>query len=360
MKLSKIKPPDNIINEIEFNKNDDGAIRAFGISHATKMCIEILQSKCTSGLHFYTLNQEIAIIEILKNLGMWNAPVRIKPWLMSANERRVNERTRPIFWSGRPKSYLMRTKDYNEFPNGRWGNSSSPSFGDLGNYYLFKPTHRMTADQTRKLSQIKFQSISDISNVFCDFIMGKTAYLPWCEDTVIAPETHIISDNLLKLNRKGILTTNSQPAINGVSSDDPIYGWGGNGGYVYQKAYLEFFISPELLQMLIESLRSYPMISYHVINRVGESFSNIDTVNAVTWGVFPGKEIIQPTVVDPNSFPIWKDEAFDMWKEWAELYNDIKSQQIIEAIHDSYYLVNLVDNNYIQGDIFAPFTFITK
>lgn len=27
---------------------------------------------------------------------------------------------------------------------------------------------------------------------------------------------------------------------------------------------------------------------------------------AVTWGVFAGKEIIQPTVVDPVSFMIWK------------------------------------------------------
>lgn len=27
---------------------------------------------------------------------------------------------------------------------------------------------------------------------------------------------------------------------------------------------------------------------------------------AVTWGVFPGKEIIQPTVVDPVSFKSWK------------------------------------------------------
>ena len=27
---------------------------------------------------------------------------------------------------------------------------------------------------------------------------------------------------------------------------------------------------------------------------------------AVTWGVFPGKEIIQPTVVDPVAFHYWK------------------------------------------------------
>jgi len=28
--------------------------------------------------------------------------------------------------------------------------------------------------------------------------------------------------------------------------------------------------------------------------------------NAVTWGVFPSSEIIQPTVVDPISFLSWK------------------------------------------------------
>ena len=27
---------------------------------------------------------------------------------------------------------------------------------------------------------------------------------------------------------------------------------------------------------------------------------------AVTWGVFPGKEIVQPTVVDSNAFQYWK------------------------------------------------------
>ena len=29
-------------------------------------------------------------------------------------------------------------------------------------------------------------------------------------------------------------------------------------------------------------------------------------MNAVTWGVFPGKEVVQPTVVDPHSFSVWK------------------------------------------------------
>lgn len=37
---------------------------------------------------------------------------------------------------------------------------------------------------------------------------------------------------------------------------------------------------------------------------------------AVTWGVFPGSEIAQPTVVDPLSFRVWKDEAFETWNNW--------------------------------------------
>ena len=32
-------------------------------------------------------------------------------------------------------------------------------------------------------------------------------------------------------------------------------------------------------------------------------------MNAVTWGVFPDREVMQPTVVDFKSFVAWKDEA---------------------------------------------------
>lgn len=44
------------------------------------------------------------------------------------------------------------------------------------------------------------------------------------------------------------------------------------------------------------------------VNSAGDFHSNQDStsVNAVTWGVFPGKEIIQPTVVDQDSFLVWK------------------------------------------------------
>lgn len=74
--------------------------------------------------------------------------------------------------------------------------------------------------------------------------------------------------------------------------------------------------------------------------------------NAVTWGVFPGKEIIQPTVVDPISFISWKDEAFNLWTErWGSIYpKESKSRQIIDNIVSNYLLINLVDNNFPQDN----------
>lgn len=30
----------------------------------------------------------------------------------------------------------------------------------------------------------------------------------------------------------------------------------------------------------------------------------------LTWGVFPNCEILQPTIFDPDTFHVWKNEAF--------------------------------------------------
>ena len=60
--------------------------------------------------------------------------------------------------------------------------------------------------------------------------------------------------------------------------------------YVYQKAYVEFFCSPQLLEQLLARVQQVPRISYCAVNREGDSKSNMqpDGANAVTWGVFPG------------------------------------------------------------------------
>ncbi|KAF6016795.1 MTHFR [Bugula neritina] len=99
-----------------------------------------------------------------------------------------------------------------------------------------------------------------------------------------------------------------------------------------------------------------PRVNYHIINYSGDDdFTNCDKLEpiAVTWGVFPGKEIIQPTVVDPIAFTFWKDEAFGLWEEyWGSLYPaDSTSRKVIDHIVHNYYLVNLVDNCYPEESI---------
>lgn len=78
-------------------------------------------------------------------------------------------------------------------------------------------------------------------------------------------------------------------------------------------------------------------------------------VNALTWGVFKNSEIIQPTIADVESFHIWKKEAFKLWmSEWASIYpKDSESYNFITQIYHNYYLVFVIDNNYIDGDIFS-------
>ena len=75
------------------------------------------------------------------------------------------------------------------------------------------------------------------------------------------------------------------------------------------QAYLEFFASSSFVDHMIQVLPQYPLVNYHIVNREGtKDITNCDPSQpiAVTWGVFPGKEIIQPTVVDSVSFNIWK------------------------------------------------------
>lgn len=98
-------------------------------------------------------------------------------------------------------------------------------------------------------------------------------------------------------------------------------------------------------------------MSYHAANVAGDMHSSADGVTAVTWGVFPNSEIVQPTVVDPSSFRVWKDEAFDLWlREWKTyLAPESPGRQLIDNIHDTWYLVDVVDNDFVHGDIFELF-----
>jgi len=199
---------------------------------------------------------------------------------------------------------------------------------------------------------------ADVYAVFERYIDGEVPRLPWCE-SAIQLETLPIKKFLKKMNHNGWLTINSQPRVNGEPSSDPAVGWGAPDGYVYQKAYLEFFTTQQNFEKLIRVAQDQPRLTYTGVNVKGKSVTNCkssQSVNAVTWGVFPGREIIQPTVVDSSLFvSVWKDEAFALWlSQWQAVYDaGSPSFQTIADVHDNYFLVNIVDNDFIKGDIFA-------
>lgn len=240
------------------------------------------------------------------------------------------------------------------------------------------------------------ETIEEIGQLFANFCRGKVASLPWSEDAP-APETGVISEHLARLNELGFLTINSQPAVNGAPSNDLVHGWGPSNGYVYQKvcrmvdllgschalmssaqAYLEFFVSPAGLTSLLAQIERDPHITYYAINKRGDLRTNTHSEgpNAVTWGVFPGKEIVQPTIVEAISFMAWKvrtlppltfcrfslisypqDEAFHLGTQWAQVYEpNSPTHRLLVTTMETFYLVNVVHNDIKDPEaIFQPF-----
>jgi methylenetetrahydrofolate reductase (NADPH) len=291
----------------------------------------------------YTMNLEQATRMILEELELTpsiETPLKpALPWRQSLGLNRRDENVRPIFWKNRNKSYVARTQDWDEFPNGRWGDSRSPAFGELDAYGIGL---KGSNEQNLKLWG-KPQTIRDIADTFVRFLENRLDSLPWSESPITS-EADAIKAGLLDLNKRGFLTINSQPAVDGVKSTDPVYGWGPQNGYVYQKAYLELLISPKLISELIKRIERNPDLTYYAVNHSGDLKTNApgDGPNAVTWGVFPGKEIIQPTIVETISFLAWKDEAFRLGMDWAHCHPPSSpSRRVIENIMKTWYLVNI-------------------
>merc|ERR1719335_658986 len=349
--LCKTYIPKAIDEAIELVKDNEAAVKEYGVELAVQMCRELMAGGAP-GLHLYTLNLEKSATAICEKLGLVDETLKQKeyPFNRSTGTRGV-ESTRPIFWAQRAKSYVERTQGWNEFPDGRFGQRDTNAFKSPA---PIKPSE----DVAKKLSdEWSFSDEAGLAECFVKFLTPEDAVsqLPWCSEKP-GLEMVCIRNQLIEMCRNGMLTINSQARVNGALSTDVVYGWGPAGGVVYQKAYVEFFCSPTMLKMLKEHFHKKKDVDWMAISKSGDMQTSPNTsgpVTAVTWGVFPGAEIQQPTVVDAASFKAWKDEAFALWDMFHEVNAENDDQKrIVNTIADTWYLVNVVDNNFLSGDLF--------
>ena len=215
--------PDTWHKALEPVKNDDAAVREVGKDLIVEMCRRILDAGIYH-LHFYTMNLAQATRMVLEELALTpdtsGTPLaKPLPWRQSLGLNRRDETVRPIFWRNRKTSYIARTADWDEFPNGRWGDSRSPAFGELDAYGIgLKGTNAVNIKLWGRPKTLR-----EITNLFVRFLNGDLDRLPWSESGINA-EVNTIKDNLIELNKRGLLSINSQPSIDGASSTHHIYG----------------------------------------------------------------------------------------------------------------------------------------
>lgn len=360
--LCKINVPPGLKESLEEVKNDDEKVKELGIQNCVATCKKLMANG-VKGIHYYTMNLEKSTYQTIKRLGiMVKSKLREMPWKKLNTPKRENETIRPIFWKNKSKSYLSKTWYWDEFPNGIWGDSRSPAFGNLTDHFVsFCKDYMSITDTPKKIKSLKTMwgekvtSLKDVAQVFINYVDGKINKLPWCEEAELQSEIVLLKDLIINLNKCNIFTVNSQPAVNGKPSDDQTVGWGPSNGYVYQRMYVEFFIEKEKMDKLIKLIKNYPSIFYQAVSKDGEMIKEEDqqTVLALTWGVFPNREIAQPTIYDSEVFNVWKDEAFNLWNEWIRIYmNDeescTESIDNLSKIRDEFYLMTIVDNDYVQ------------
>jgi methylenetetrahydrofolate reductase (NADPH) len=211
-----------------------------------------------------------------------------------------------------------------------------------------------------------FADLRELKEIFAAFheASGRVLRLPWIAEP--QEDSLVLRRQLAKLASEGLLAINAQPRVNGALSSDPVVGWGPDAGYVYQRAYVEFFCSPKDMETIITALdsRKGNSLTYIAATAAGQVHASCPpgTVITATWGMFPNLEVKQPCVVDFESFLVWKDEAFALWDEWSDVFPDVDAQQrlVIHEIQSTWFLVSVIDNDYVGGDLFSKLTCLTS
>ncbi|KAJ1814591.1 methylenetetrahydrofolate reductase 1 [Coemansia sp. RSA 2599] len=368
--LTKTRVPEQLRLRVEEVKGNDQAIKDLGVEHAVEM-VTRLRDVGVLGVHLTTLNLENTVQRVLATLGMADsrggsragssanlAQGAPRPSAASAAAAATAaagaEAEAAVAADG---GSLAAKRVWDDFPNGRWGDARSPAFGSMDAYGAMLKFDAQGASNVWG----KPQSISDLSELFAKYVSGQIPSLPWSDEPLLA-ETQRIRDELLRINRLGYWTLASQPALDAVPSADATYGWGPRGGYIYQKAFVECFVPALMFPEFLSRLQSAsPRITYYASNAQGDFITNAyssqsDTENAtavtaLTWGVFPGRAVVQPTLIDKMNFLAWRTEAFQTWREWAEMFPRGSCEAgFLGSMADECWLVNVVDNEFKNPD----------
>ena len=268
---------------------------------------------------------------------------------------------------------LGREATWDDFPNGRWGDARSPAFGEIDGY---GPSLHAAPSNARRFWGHP-ASRDDIHTLFRRHVSGQLHMVPWSEGGAeeetsgLNPETAVIQPELLKLiDGRGWWTLASQPAVNGVRSNHPVFGWGPQReGFVFQKPFVEFFCPDTDFQSILKPIfekHGHEKLAWFATNAKGDFESSLpahpadsdsdiiemnpDNVNAVTWGVFRGKEIVTPTIIEEVSFRAWGDEAYRIWDEWRRIYpRGSATERFLESTKNDVWLVCVVGQEFGAG-----------
>jgi methylenetetrahydrofolate reductase (NADPH) len=420
-KLSHAALPPDIMSRLDNVRGDDEMVKKVGVDILSEIVAHLKTSSSSPtprGFHFYTLNLEKAVSFILERTSLipplpsepesaiLDAPLladSMKSLSVSApTGRRTSRRqssvgsdphnriiitspqtNHPDFEAtaqeaGVPaeaintrantlaisegEGALGREATWDDYPNGRWGDARSPAYGEIDGYGV---SLHMSVTSAIKLWGYP-ESKEDITTIFLKHIEGQVSAIPWSEEG-LNEETSTIKSQLLELNRKGWWTVASQPAVNGIPSSDRIFGWGPKNGFVFQKAFVELFIPSKDFEILLKKLQTPEIAeetSFYASNAKGEFISSASgeaggATNAVTWGAFPGKEIVTPTIIEEVSFRAWAEEAFGIWWEWSRVYTAgkttdggkrKKSREVIEGVMQDVWLVNIIHHGYVERE----------
>ncbi|KAF9429025.1 hypothetical protein BGZ76_001956 [Entomortierella beljakovae] len=323
---------------------------------------------------------------------------------INSSESQLN----PLIWKASDVDH-GRSESWDDFPNGRWGDARSPAFGDLDGYgaslkveprkaFDMWGTPNATGDISKlfvkfiqgKIPLLPWSEGSPLPET--EAIQSKLVSCNergfWTVGSQPAVDGKPSTDPLVGWGPKGgyvyqkaflelfvgpnevvaliekLRTTSPWITFLAASRDGDIVTNATGDVLEEQKKIAELkkicgtkqdkassnlkksAVSPSSSSSSVNSSSSdTPPVCATPFSNIGDD-ALVEGSNALTWGVFPGKEIIQPTVIEKVSFLAWRDEAFEIWREWEHLYpKGSVSQKLLHQIGHDYWLLNIVHND---------------